>query len=391
VVALRILLTRVGFAVGRMLPLRSRIVLATSHADRISGNLAWIRDGVRRALPDSPIVELAGRPGTGIRRRLALAADAVRAGYHLATARLFVVDDFFFPMYVVRPRPGTMFVQVWHACGAFKKFGYSVLDKGFGADEAYVRSVPIHSNYDLCLVSAARFIPAYAEAFRQPPERFTARLGIPRTDLFFDPERASAAASAVRRRYAVPDGRRIVLYAPTFRGTRITRARSPLDLDLRTLGESLAADHVLLLRDHPFVRGRRSLADAPGGFVIDVSGHEDMNELLLVADVLVTDYSSAMYEFALLGRPIAFFAPDHAAYEAERGFYFDYPTGLPGPVFETTAALAAWLRAGEFDVERVRRFAADSFDAADGKATDRFLGTIVRPALAGVAEQRPDT
>jgi CDP-ribitol ribitolphosphotransferase len=187
----------------------------------------------------------------------------------------------------------------------------------------------------------------------------------------------------VRRRYAVPDGRRIVLYAPTFRGTRITRARSPLDLDLRTLGESLAADHVLLLRDHPFVRGRRSLADAPGGFVIDVSGHEDMNELLLVADVLVTDYSSAMYEFALLGRPIAFFAPDHAAYEAERGFYFDYPTGLPGPVFETTAALAAWLRAGEFDVERVRRFAADSFDAADGRSTARFVDEVVRPTLAG--------
>ena len=74
---------------------------------------------------------------------------------------------------------------------------------------------------------------------------------------------------------------------------------------------------------------------------------------MLVSDVLVTDYSSAIYEFALLGRPMAFFAPDYEAYEAERGFYFDYRTGVPGPIFETTEALAEYLRAGQFDLEVV--------------------------------------
>jgi CDP-ribitol ribitolphosphotransferase len=102
---------------------------------------------------------------------------------------------------------------------------------------------------------------------------------------------------------------------------------------------------------------------------------------MLVSDVLVTDYSSAIYEFALLGRPIGFFAPDHAAYEAERGFYFDFATGVPGPVFETSEALAAWLRDGPFDTDRVRQFAAESFDVADGAATRRFVTEVVDPAL----------
>ena len=70
---------------------------------------------------------------------------------------------------------------------------------------------------------------------------------------------------------------------------------------------------------------------------------------MLVSDVLVTDYSSAIFEFSLLDRPMVFFAPDYEAYERERGFYFDYRTGVPGPIFETTAELAAYLRAGIFD------------------------------------------
>jgi CDP-ribitol ribitolphosphotransferase len=148
-VALRATLVRLGFLAGRLLPIRPRVVLATAHAARITGNLAWIRDGIRSARPEVPVVEITFRPGHG-RWQLARAAiHAFRSGFHLASARLFVIDDYFFPMYVIKPRRGATFVQVWHACGAFKKFGYSVVEQGFGADEAYARSVGIHANYDL--------------------------------------------------------------------------------------------------------------------------------------------------------------------------------------------------------------------------------------------------
>jgi CDP-ribitol ribitolphosphotransferase len=381
VLALRVALVRLGFALGRLLPIRPRVVLATSHAGRLGGNLAWIRDELARSRPGARLTILAWRPWGRRLGRAAAALAELRAGFLLASSRLVVVDDYFFPMYAIRPRAGTRFVQVWHACGAFKKFGYSVAGKGFGADEARLDALPIHTNYDLCLVSAERFVAAYAEAFHQPLERFTSRLGIPRTDLFFDEARRAAAAAEVRRRYELPADRRVILYAPTFRGERTTRARNPEDIDLGLLSRELGRDHVLLLRAHPFVT--TAIAPQPGaaGFVRDASDHPDINELMLVSDVLVTDYSSAMYEFALLGRPIGFFAPDHAAYEAERGFYFDFEAGVPGPIFTTTAALAAWLRDGPFEPERVRRFAAASFDVADGGASRRFVVEVVDPAL----------
>ena len=380
---LRAGLVRRGFALGRRLPLRRRIVLATTHADHLRGNLAAIRDGLGLAMPNASVTVLARAQRRGAAGAIRAAIDAVIAGWHLATAGLFVVDDHYAPMSAITKRPGTTFVQVWHACGAFKKFGYSLAGKGFGADEEAVREFPIHRNYDLCLVSAQRFAPFYAEAFDQPIERFTARLGIPRTDAFFDAARVAAAAARVRARYGLPPDRRVILYAPTFRGEAATAARTPRDLDLDVLRRALADDHVVLLRAHPFVVAREAIDAELTGFVIDASAEPDINDLMLVSDVLVTDYSSAVFEFALLERPIAFFVPDLAAYERERGFYLDVPAGLPGPAFETTADLAAWLRAGDFDLDRVRRFLAESFDVADGRSTPRFVAEVVRPAMLG--------
>ena len=376
---LRIALVRIGVLLGRLLgPPGRRVLLASSNAAEIGGNLAFIRDELRRRQPAVPIVVVAYRTSYSIRGLARAAIGSLLAGFHLARARVSIVDDYFLPMYVAKP-PGTTYLQVWHASGAFKRFGYGVLDKSFGQTSELVTQRPIHVNYDTCLVSAMRFAPVYAEAFRQPLDRFIASTGIPRTDILFG-ERRTEAERRVRARYDLP-AKRTILYAPTFRGDTSTSARAPVTLDLRLLQRELGADHVLLLRQHPYVRAQAPLDPALHSFVIDVSDHGDIHELMLVSDVLVTDYSSAIFEFSLLGRPMAFFAPDLADYVDERGFYFDYREGVPGPVFQTTEELAHWLRAGDFDQEQVSRFRAAAFDIADGHATERFVDRVVLPAL----------
>jgi len=274
-------------------------------------------------------------------------------------------------------------VQVWHAAGAFKKFGMSVLDKTFGADAETIRHVRIHSNYSLALVSSMSIARHYAEAFGEPGDIFTSRIGIPRTDLFGDPGRRAWAEARVRATYPLPAGRRVILYAPTFRGETVGKARYADLLDLDVMHRELGRDHVLLLKLHPFIRDAVAVPEELRGFVIDASGDPDVNELMLVADVLVTDYSSVIYEFALLGRPIAFLAPDDGAYDEERGFYFDFRAEAPGPIVDTTEDLAALIRADAFDLERVRAFAAASFDVPAGGATRRLVDEVLLPALRG--------
>ena len=192
-----------------------------------------------------------------------------------------------------------------------------------------------------------RWRPHYAEAFRLPLERFVSRLGIPRTDVLFGDERIAGVVADLRERYAIPDGHRVILYAPTFRGDSVADATASDGLDLRRLRDVLGDDHVVLVRLHPFIRDHAPIDPALAGFAIDVSDHADINELLLVSDLLVTDYSSVIYEFSLLGRPMVFFAPDRAAYERERGFYFDYRSGVAGPgLRDDRAARAAHPRRG---------------------------------------------
>jgi len=379
-VTVRLWLVRAGFAAGSLRPMRRRVLLATAHADRIGGNLAFIHDELRRRT-GIEVAVLAHRARGGWAGRLAGAVAAVRAGWAMARARVIVLDDYFFGAYAVRPRAGARIVQTWHASGAFKKFGHSVTGHAFGADEALTSRVRIHANYDLALVGSQTSAPQFAEAFGMPVERVASRFGIPRTDLLTDPDRRTRAEAGVRTRLRLPDNRRVILYAPTFRGDRVTAARHRDDLDLDALAATLGDDHVVLLRLHPFVRRAARIGPALASFVFDASSEPDINALMLVSDVLVTDYSSAIFEFSLLGRPMAFVAPDLDEYERDRGLYVDYRSWVPGPVFEDAAGLAAWLRAGDFDLDQVRAFAERSFDVADGRASARFVDEVVLPAL----------
>jgi CDP-ribitol ribitolphosphotransferase len=378
---LGIAIVRAGFLAGRARSPRPYVVLATRDAGHLAGNLLSIQEELARRRPDTPARVIGYRMRGGLAGRLATAREAWVMGYHLAASRLFVADDWCFPLFAAWPRQGTTRVQVWHAAGAFKRFGFSVLDAVPGGEDADL--LPMTANWDLCLASSDAAADHLTEAFRLPRERFTSALGLPRTDALYDPGRRVAAAAAIRRRYALPAGRRAILYAPTFRGETIRDARHPEGLDLAAMRDALAPGWLVLLRQHPLARSSATLPAGLADFVVDVSDWPDMNELMLVADLLVTDYSSAVFEFALLHRPMAVFAPDLAAYERERGLYLDVRRDLPGPVFESTAGLADWIRAGRFDTGAVAAFAGTWWDMADGHAAERFVARVAEPALRG--------
>ena len=383
----RVLAARAGAAIARLLPIQERVYIAANRDGQLRGNLAEIHRALQSHVPTPRILvdveATLERRGIPVISLIAGVFRIFLRSYRVASSRLVIVDDYFFPIYPVKKRPGVTIVQVWHACGAFKRFGRATLEAAWGADQVFLKWVPIHSNYDLTLVSSASIAPIYAEAFGQPVEKISAAFGIPRTDALLPSPERDARERAVRERLGLHDGRTTVLYAPTFRGTDLKGAAAPELLDIAALSRALGSEYRLILRLHPFVKSAMRIPPEAGDFVVDASNEPDVNEVMLAGDILVSDYSSIIFEYALLNRPMAFLAPDLAAYERERGFFFDYRTGVPGPVLESTEQLARWIGAKEFDRQRVRDFAAASFDVMDGRATERFVSEIALPALRG--------
>ena len=392
--AVRVFAARAGATLARLQPIQERVYIVANRDGVLRGNLAEIERALR-ALPAAPtILRETGSDderngGVPILSHFTAVLRIAKRSYRVASSRVVIVDDYFFPIYPVKKRSGVTIIQVWHACGAFKRFGRATMESEWGADEAFLKLVPIHSNYDLTLVSSASIAQVYADAFGQPVEKITAAFGIPRTDALVLSPRRDATEREVRARLGLTDSRTTILYAPTFRGADMKGAAAPELLDIAVLFRALGDEYRLILRLHPFVKLAMRIPDEAKDFVVDASREPDVNEVMLAADILVTDYSSIIFEYALLNRPMAFLAPDLAAYERERGFFFDYRSGVPGPVVETTEQLITWVNAKAFDLPRVAKFATASFDVMDGNATERLVEQVILPALRSEALRIP--
>lgn len=214
--------------------------------------------------------------------------------------------------------------------------------------------------------------------------------GYPRNDLLYAPDRAKVAA-AVRERLAIPEGRRVVLYAPTWREDQPRKGGKyapDLHLDLEQARETLGDDQVLLVRRHYLVGG--SVPDTD--FVRDVSRHPDVAELLLISDVLVTDYSSIMFDFAQTGRPMLFHTYDLAHYrDTLRGFCFDFEHRAPGPLIPDSAGIVAALRDPDAATaghrEAYEQFREAFCDLDDGTAAARVVDRMLKSDRAVEGEQ----
>ena len=276
------------------------------------------------------------------------------------------LTESYLPAYAVKPRPGTQVVQLWHGSGAFKKWGYSTLDKSFGASD---NTVPMHNCYTLVPVSSPVVSPCYAEAFRCDPG-IIKPLGVPRTD-----ELVNSSADAKAELIAAhPElaGKKLILYAPTFRGNNVVNAKSGVLLEL----SKFDSDCAILLRLHPFARGKYEIPTDCKGIILDTSEYPT-NFCLRAADVLVTDYSSIIFEYSLLEKPMIFFAPDLEEYKSNRDFYYGYEGFVPGPITKTTDEVIEIINSDSFDLSAPREFKKKYMSACDGHAAEKILKELL--------------
>ncbi|MFI6153488.1 CDP-glycerol glycerophosphotransferase family protein [Kitasatospora sp. NPDC051170] len=296
----------------------------------------------------------------------------------LATAK-YIVTSTHLPEFFVR-RPGQVVVQTWQG-SPLKQVGFD-FEKVWFTDSNYLKGLAREvQHWNLLVAGNSWSAPVLRRAFDYRGE--IVESGSPRNDLLFAADREKTAEQ-VRERLGLPEGKKVVLYAPTWREDR----RRPnggyqidLRIDLEAARAALGEDQVLLVRRHHLMCGQ--IPDAGNGYVWDVGSYPDMAELLLIADVLVTDYSASVFDFASTGKPLLFFTYDLEHYRDNlRGFSLNFEAEAPGPLLATSEDLVKALgRIDEVAAEYADKAAAfrEAYcDLDDGNASARVVEAMLR-------------
>ena len=299
----------------------------------------------------------------------------------IAAARVVVLEDFYPQLHALSIRQETQILQMWHACGAFKLFGLSEL----GLVEHLQQSTRNHRSYTQALVSGNAVAPFYSEAFGVC-DNCIKPIGIPRTDIFFQEEYRSRIREKLLDRYPVCQGKKVILFAPTFRGSGNKTAYFPrAKFPVNQVMEALPEDVVLILKNHPFVREKWDVEEKFRSRVLDLSEAENINDLLFITSLLVTDYSSVIFEAALVHIPMVFYAFDLQEYLDKRNLYFDFASFAPGEIVTTTEEL---IRQMQYCLSQpvsaqknYQEFCAFFLDALDGQSTRRTVQLIEQMLL----------
>jgi CDP-glycerol glycerophosphotransferase len=272
-------------------------------------------------------------------------------------------------------KPGALYLQTWHGT-PLKRVHRDVLWAPQGRLDRLSRDV---ARWDILLSPNAESTPRLRQAFGFSGEVLEA--GYPRNDSLSSPQHR-AIGSKVRHELGIDEDRIVVLYTPTWRDDVVLgdeNAQVESELRAEHLIEQLGPQYCLLVRMHSMVGARFNATRIEG--VWDVSRHRDISELYLAADLMITDYSSTMFDYAVTGRPIVFFSYDYERFrDTVRGFYFDLSERPPGPFVRTQRELVDAIT-GIDDVRleyaaAYRQFRDRYCHLEDGHATERVLAML---------------
>lgn len=282
----------------------------------------------------------------------------VRFTREYSKASVVFICDYYLPANSCRKRPQTQLIELWHACGILKKFGYDAEDD----IPSFYKGKPL-KNVTMTTVSAPCCIPIYANAMGLD-EKNIIPTGISRTDRYFTDVFNERCRNQFYQQYPQAMGKKILIWAPTFRGNAGMPSVEGVE-DILTLEEQLGEDWFVIRKFHPHMEEK-----------VEKSNCSILTEELLpVCDVLITDYSTIMYDYMFYGKPLILFVPDLDTYVKRRGFYLDYKE-IPAPVIRdsaklTEAVLHACVNRQEYDA-----FIHKYLIACDGHATERIMNLV---------------
>lgn len=266
----------------------------------------------------------------------------------------------------------TTLIQTWHAGAGFKSSGYSRWGHmGCPAPQS------CHRQYTYGLCGSKKIAHFFSEVWGINTERVL-NTGMPRMDEYQDDAYREETKKRLYEAFPMCKGKKVILFAPTYRGKSNKDAHYPYELiDWKKLHEICGDTYIVLFKMHPWVIEDIQIPEEYRDKMLDVKTYPNINDLFYFTDLLITDYSSNIYEYSLMRRPMLFFAFDEIQYSFSRGFHRPYRESAPGKVCTTFDELIKAISDEDFEFEKVEDYVKMQFDHFDSNACDRVIDWIL--------------
>lgn len=344
---------------------KNKVLFLSDIREKLGGNLELVYNRLPEEVYNKKVCL------KGDRREKRSFKEVKKLVYDLATSEYIILEDLSNSTIPIKLKKEQQLCQLWHGAGAFKKFGYSRKD--------IKRAHSGYKKYTKVIVSSEDVVGCHAEAFGISRDKVKAT-GIPRTDIFFDKEYIKTKKEEIYDKYPILKEKKVILFAPTYRGSPYS-SKAYYDfnqLDLEKIYEKLKEDYVFVFKWHPTIynntqKGICILPDTSkyNDFYLDLSHYRDINELLLVTDILITDYSSVIFDYVLVNKPIIYYTYDLEEYKNGRGLFFDFEEYVYGDVTKTNDELIKSIKSYNMANELREKFIRKFMSACDGKSTEK--------------------
>lgn len=346
----------------KLCPVRSRISFVSRQSEEPSLDARLLMEELRREMPGVEIRFCCRMIPPGLMGKIRYGLHLLGPEMHaVASSRVVILEGYCVSVSALRQRKSLRVLQMWHAMGVLKRYGNIMEGEEEGYSRSTIRALHMHRNYDVIL-SSSEFCRKYtAKAFNYPEEKVRV-MPLPRTDLLRSPEYMAEKREEILREYPELVGKKIILYAPTFR-----KGRDISDRVRRLLELAEKENWAMIAKLHPLDQKRISVPTSGQAF--------SSMELLSVCDYVISDYSAFIFEAAVAGKPLFLYAYDLDEYIRRRGFLIDYEKEMPTEPQRHAEDVIDGIRQDRWDPDRLRAF-ANRFVAGGLHNTEDLAGVV---------------
>lgn len=346
------------------------VLFMTEQSKEIASNLKAVSDRmIERGLDKEYRILYSARTASA-------ESQGIKSWIHLvkllAQADHVFIDDHAPVFDWLKLRKETEVVQLWHAGAGFKSSGYSRWGH-YGCPKPQ----SCHRQYKYGIAGSKNIAPFFSEVWGLNDEQVLPT-GMPRMDEYLDETHKQQKIEELHKKYPATVGKKVILFAPTYRGRNKKSAYYPYELlDFDRLYELCGDEYILFFKAHPWTNNKLKIEKKYQDKFFDLKNYPNINDLFYIVDLLITDYSSNIFEYSLMRKPMIFFAFDKTEYSLSRGFHRDYDLSAPGKVCETFEELAEAIEKKDFEYEKVEQYIEHHFDYIDSGASDRVIDWIL--------------